>query len=1116
MSYLGMQYQTNRLATFQDGVREGRSKNRQYYKLILPDMHHLAEFGFYFTPTKVNPDQITCFCCKRKEKGIEGIENIAEFHLQNNPKCAFAYILMAQYHHNMVEDDSFWESERSGDLQNPFSKAAISIRRRTFGKYWHFDVSQVAATSLAMASAGFFYCPVDLGNDRTQCVYCNFCLEGWSESDDPLEEHLKYQRDCYLLRCHGKFPEKHIAGSKRKSSKALELIEAVTTDGPDAEFVAKKPVSDVQEFTNKQAPSPEETNEVTDANSGGPRRKSRRLQMKGKEKLKQSENEEFSFELEDDIDVPKASKPRKRSKIYTPPLRKRKKSALSPVSINSETLEPGNAANDDSHSTSGSKDSVEDSEIEDSVDPLAAVFEDSLYEDTAPGARPRNTKLAHSRAPKAKDPYDMSFDEKRFNEVLTSPKKANRIKMKTTSIPQIDSEKNLGEYDDDHLLSIENDVGHMFEENGRKPILKPNLAQKREITRAGPSSGDISLGVFDFEKSLEENQRRHLGYNFVIEDKKSAGTNADLKFTQKALEMRHVLDDLVEPMSSASENIPKSRSKDHASLFSDSSTESLLNLMESQKVVKTESERPPEEISVDASKVHYNDFGGIDIVEGSPPHSSHLQSERVSLQNGSGSPYDPNEGSRDISLISVNENSYTQSAEGVSFVEEKALVLAGRPRSAFSNSEDESEVEREESPMIKDDSDNGTITQPVVDTDSKSREKIQGNIIESAKSSEVAGTLAHSPLPEEELADAVTEEEFEVPIDAAPESAISPTEVAEKDLAVPTVKSASKNSDNLLAEEVQIKLEIAPVSNDAAIENSHNSDGERQLKVDEQGGGVKEMIVQGPIDDKSRGAIRAKGSPNCSLDVPTANNETADKDFTAGNKTEKPATEAPQSEPPTDTTSLNDAPVEQSATKESHAEEPTSESKLRAPSKVTKAPTKPSSSSPSKGPTRARETPAPEKLSAPLAPNTSPIAQSPALRLLRDPLLEQIDMFSANFSNVLEASTPHQQKPTFQSWVNKPLAQLLEVVDKLEAASLYLTGLVSSSSDLHNDFDGQLTAFISSMPEEEEEMTVQEWVRHNASMSRKVAKETCTSLIESYKEEYARALKFLDSLPTEE
>ena len=55
---------------------------------------------------------------------------------------------------------------------------------------------------------------------------------------------------------------------------------------------------------------------------------------------------------------------------------------------------------------------------------------------------------------------------------------------------------------------------------------------------------------------------------------------------------------------------------------------------------------------------------------------------------------------------------------------------------------------------------------------------------------------------------------------------------------------------------------------------------------------------------------------------------------------------------------------------------------------------------------------------------------------------------------------------------------------------------LNSKYDLHDDYDGELTNLISSMPEDEENMTIQEWVKHNATNCHKLAKQTCNEMIE--------------------
>ena len=137
-----------------------------------------------------------------------------------------------------------------------------------------------------------------------------------------------------------------------------------------------------------------------------------------------------------------------------------------------------------------------------------------------------------------------------------------------------------------------------------------------------------------------------------------------------------------------------------------------------------------------------------------------------------------------------------------------------------------------------------------------------------------------------------------------------------------------------------------------------------------------------------------------------------------------------------------------------------------------------------------------------------------------------IERFSGNFTNLLESSTPEKKKETLESapatttpqgpleWVPVSLSNLLDNLQNMEAASEYLNKSLNSKYDLHDDYDGELTNLISSMPEDEENMTIQEWVKHNATNCHKLAKQTCNEMIEVYRAEYLRAIKTLEQMPT--
>lgn len=137
-----------------------------------------------------------------------------------------------------------------------------------------------------------------------------------------------------------------------------------------------------------------------------------------------------------------------------------------------------------------------------------------------------------------------------------------------------------------------------------------------------------------------------------------------------------------------------------------------------------------------------------------------------------------------------------------------------------------------------------------------------------------------------------------------------------------------------------------------------------------------------------------------------------------------------------------------------------------------------------------------------------------------------IERFSGNFTNLLESSTPEKKKETLDpvpatttpqvplEWVPVSLSNLLDNLQNMEAASEYLNKSLNSKYDLHDDYDGELTNLISSMPEDEENMTIQEWVKHNATNCHKLAKQTCNEMIEVYRAEYLRAIKTLEQMPT--
>uniref|UniRef100_A0A1Y1MNY5 Uncharacterized protein n=1 Tax=Photinus pyralis TaxID=7054 RepID=A0A1Y1MNY5_PHOPY len=50
-----------------------------------------------------------------------------------------------------------------------------------------------AQSPKSLASAGFVYTQV---GDTVKCIFCNVRINKWKSSDVPLDEHLRWSKDC--------------------------------------------------------------------------------------------------------------------------------------------------------------------------------------------------------------------------------------------------------------------------------------------------------------------------------------------------------------------------------------------------------------------------------------------------------------------------------------------------------------------------------------------------------------------------------------------------------------------------------------------------------------------------------------------------------------------------------------------------------------------------------------------------------------------------------------------------------------------------------------------------------------------------------------------------------
>lgn len=255
-----LQYRSKRLQTFNEGVKIGNAKSAKQWTQKSVNVNHLADLGFYYSPARNLPHQVTCFWCGKKEKNLENVASVAEFHLANSPECPYAMISSTLEKFIMdSEKETFWQRLTENHRENrlptsilhPHSITSCLLRQLTFKNLWKFDkMRKSKVTSRGLAKAGFYYSPLDPDSDRVICMYCDCPLEEWDASDDPLEEHKHNSFTyCYFLETLGvKLPKL----PKLPKVKPEKKVEEITEE--DSITEALKEISEDAEKSLKDQP----------------------------------------------------------------------------------------------------------------------------------------------------------------------------------------------------------------------------------------------------------------------------------------------------------------------------------------------------------------------------------------------------------------------------------------------------------------------------------------------------------------------------------------------------------------------------------------------------------------------------------------------------------------------------------------------------------------------------------------------------------------------------------------------------------------------------------------------------------------------------------------------
>ncbi|GKZ16815.1 hypothetical protein AbraIFM66951_006304 [Aspergillus brasiliensis] len=194
-----------------------------------PSPAELAHAGFFYNPYETNPDNTTCFLCRRALDGWEEDDNPITEHLKHTRDCGWAIMMDIQQH-----------SSNPAEIEDPTSERIAQARQATFGESWPHDGKRGwYCQSDKMVEGGWYFCPNEESNDLATCPYCKLSLDGWEPKDDPFDEHYRRSSDCSFF-VFAKPSGKKGKGSRSKKarvSKASRLsTQSTASEAPVSEL----------------------------------------------------------------------------------------------------------------------------------------------------------------------------------------------------------------------------------------------------------------------------------------------------------------------------------------------------------------------------------------------------------------------------------------------------------------------------------------------------------------------------------------------------------------------------------------------------------------------------------------------------------------------------------------------------------------------------------------------------------------------------------------------------------------------------------------------------------------------------------------------------------------
>lgn len=1227
------QYRDEREKSFTDGIKVPTTRIIKVWEHEIPSITSLVDNGFYYTPTRKNQDQVTCFWCGKKANDIVGVQALGCHHLRTSPKCAYGLIQSnMEYCVSARDKEEFWrtlaEEERAPrSVTDPHSSESVMLRASTFKDLWKLDgQKKCTATSRDLAKAGLYYSPLDKDNDRVICMYCDCPLDHWDPEDDPLREHrANSYAYCYFLdtlpggKQNGTSSDNRNGAQKRKSKVPLpddslddiddSIMSTTPVPSPRVKSADKEhdssvssplnePVSkwpsplpstepelhkdsefDAYDFSIEDIEDPDHGSIFDDGKSKVYHRKPRlrKPPPPPPESIAKKRSSKGSFMLE--VDKSRESdESTNRSMTLTHTNGEHKQSLqtsegplitekLQRPSAAEDTLEDDGASDKDTdakinlESTGQSEISlIESDDLTPSLDDgskFTISENDPSYEDHGSAVDEEQAlKKTANHTPKAEsgntkkrllESLDGSMDSDRFKQILASPGKKKKVKLNQAEgayKPKDDildlSGHNIGDFNESNISYLEEQRQLSKVRNDefatkKRPVLSTELS-----TKVKKSAFDDDDDDFDFfvhrsnklkgvqksdhnEEPANEKPRSSLDKNSLLDI--SASTDVEMAQQSTPKEAALNLNEARKaPDSHLNENNNEgSVDKDMQNAINDHidgaghadeqsfNEEHIPSGLRKGGQQSTEEEKdgpsnhgqssePQTDQTLSKEEKHSFDNNAFSNPEGGQTSPTDHASAGEKAYSRYASPRVPNlEPDAKVSNLdapaapaSVAESKETTMEEYVDtraeFDDSKAETptrfktgnLNGAPSDEENDSGGESNFTLSPSTYGDYVKDMRSMEDEFVDSSVMQESKSGGLMIEKSSKSNILENVDEDPMNIDEQGGMVLFDEHSLKNE--PERAI----VLEK---APSRDKTSPNVGEKMSHHVQRIPEAEEQVNDI-----HGGKSEIE-------GALETKDADNSGNETSIGDVSIKDAKPTSLEASERDN------LAVATKEEKELDELDHHAHHASETVHDEHNGEEDGAVQVSANIPVLRMSEGAIDSV---------SSPSYNESPHNRTFIEESLPASVDERDDGSIEQQRQEDVPSPSTKQLDKISGSF---IESSTPRKAREdaVYKYYPRIDTSKLGNIMDELKTLTDtmdYLAEVSAASCELHNDNEGILTDFIAAMPEEEEAMTVKEWMQHNAATCGRTVRAIADRMIDAYAAEFDNLIEYVAGLPT--